>query len=109
MYQKSSTKKLPYASTVLTLGIISCFGMFCFGIVGLIMGIIAIIFYRIDKNRYQKDPLNYSNESFKMLNSGRVLAIIGLVLSSLFVFLILIAIISENQQAILDFPWNLLR
>lgn len=109
MYQKSNTIKLPNASTVLTLGIISCFGMFCFGVVGLIMGIVAIIFYRIDKKRYQKEPYKYSNESLKMLNSGRILAIIGLVISSLFVFLILIAIISENKQEILSWPWNLLR
>jgi hypothetical protein len=109
MYQKYNANKLPYASTVLTLGIISCFGLFCFGIIGLITGIIAIVLYRIDKNRYEKEPVKYSIESYKLLNSGRIIAIIGLVLSSLFVFVILLAIISENQQEILSWPWNLLR
>lgn len=74
---------LPNSSTVLVLGIISIVGCFCYGIVGLTCGIIALVLAQKDMERYQADPLRYTQSSLSNLKGGRVCAIVGVCLSAL--------------------------
>jgi hypothetical protein len=105
----NSLEKLPFATMVMVLGIVSVFGCFCMGFTGLIAGIIALILYRKDRIRYIRQPDKYFEYSFNNLKNGHVLALIGLSLSSIFLLIIALMIIVENQNYILSFPWNLLR
>ncbi|MEO6731071.1 MAG: CCC motif membrane protein [Ferruginibacter sp.] len=88
-------QNLPNATTVLVLGIISIVGSFCYGIVGLICGIIGLVLANKDRKLYNETPELYSSSSFGTSNAGRTCAIIGIILSTLImvVFIIWIVII----------------
>jgi len=74
--------RLPNATAVLVLGILSILSCWLFGIVGLILGIIALVLAQKDITLYQKEPEKYLD--YNILNIGRVLAIIGVILSAIY-------------------------
>ncbi len=83
-------KKLPNATTVLVLGIISIVTSFCYGIVGIVLGIIALVISKKDLKLYRENPEEY--DGYQDLNTGRICAIVGLCMGIL-VFLFFIAYI----------------
>lgn len=80
-------QKLPNATAVLVLGILSIPTCCCYGI-GLVLGIIAIVLYNKDKKLYMENPELYSN--FNLSNTGRILGIIGVVLSAIMIVLMIL-------------------
>jgi hypothetical protein len=76
-------QSLPNSTIVLVLGILSIAFCCCYGILGLIPAIIALVLSKKDKALYAVNPAIYSLSSFKNLNAGRICAIIGLVLNIL--------------------------
>lgn len=76
-------QSLPNSTVVLVLGILSIAFCCCYGILGLIPAIIALVLSKKDKALYAVNPAIYSLSSFKNLNAGRICAIIGLVLNIL--------------------------
>lgn len=78
-------QKLPNATAVLVLGILSILTCICYG-GGLIFGIIALVLAAKDVKIYRLTPENFTN--YQSLNVGRILAIIGLVLSVLMIVMI---------------------
>lgn len=87
-------QNLPNATTALVLGIISIIGSFCYGIVGLICGIIGLVLANKDKRLYQEAPDLYSQSSFGTSSAGRTCSIIGIVLSSLIMVVVIFFIIT---------------
>ncbi|WP_435524383.1 CCC motif membrane protein [Chryseobacterium indoltheticum] len=53
-------QKLPNATAVLVLGIVSIVGCCCYGVLGLIAGIIGLVLYKKDNALYQSNPTLYS-------------------------------------------------
>ena len=96
-------QSLPNATIVLVLGIVSIVLCCCYGILGLIPAIIALVLSKKDKALYAANPGLYTDSSFKNLNAGRICAIIGLVLNSL-TLLYYIGIIIVFGTAILSDP-----
>ncbi|MES2431556.1 MAG: CCC motif membrane protein [Bacteroidota bacterium] len=84
---------LPNATSALVLGIISIVGSFCYGIVGLVCGIIGLVLANKDRRLYMSAPELYSASSFSSSNGGRICSIIGIILSSLFVVILIIYLI----------------
>lgn len=80
---------LPNATASLVLGIISIVGAFCYGIVGVICGIIGLILANKDRKAYQATPELYTPSSYSTSNSGRVCSIIGLILGGIFLLIII--------------------
>jgi len=76
-------QNLPNSTIVLVLGILSIAFCCCYGILGLIPAIIALVLSKKDKALYAVNPAVYSLSSYKNLNAGRICAIIGLVLNIL--------------------------
>ena len=72
---------LPNATAVLILGIISIPTCCCYGIIGLICGIIAIVLAKSASNLYASDPGKYTEGSYKNINAGKICAWIGISLS----------------------------
>ena len=104
-----SQSALPNATAVLVLGILSILGCFCYGIIGLILGIIAIVLASKDSKLYKINPDAYTPGSYSNIKAGKVCAIIGVILSSLYVvfalFIVAIlgtAALSGNPQDIID-------
>lgn len=77
-YQQTQTS-LPNAVTILVLGILSI--VFC-GLIGLVLGIIALSLSNKDKILLESAPQNYSMSSANNMKSGRTCAIIGVSLSA---------------------------
>lgn len=85
---------LPNATTALVLGIISIVGSFCYGIVGLICGIIGLILANKDKKLYLQSPDMFSQSSFGTSSAGRTCSVIGIVLSCLIIIAVIIFIVT---------------
>jgi len=81
---------LPNSTAVLVLGILSLIMCFCYGLVGLILGIIGLSLAGKDLQRYKMNPGAYTVSSYNNLKAGRVCAIIGTILSSLYFIIIII-------------------
>ncbi|MEL6556783.1 MAG: CCC motif membrane protein [Bacteroidota bacterium] len=73
-------QKLPNATATLVLGILSIVSCCCFGLPGLVFGIIALVISQNSVRMYRENPSEYSD--YGNLQAGRVMAIIGIVLSS---------------------------
>jgi M penetrans paralogue family 26 len=87
------TENLPDSTAVLVLGILSIIGSFCYGVVGLILGIIAIAMSSRPERLYQQSPDKYSPSSHSNLKAGKVCAIVGVCISGLFVLGLLLVFV----------------
>ena len=88
----SQQQSLPNATAVLVLGIISIVGCFCYGIVGLICSIIALVLAKKDSTLFALNPQLYTPSSYSNLKAGKVCAIVGIILSSLYLAFVIIII-----------------
>lgn len=91
--QSNQPSNLPNATAALVLGIISLVGALCYGIVGVVCGIIGLVLANKDRKLYQAAPELYSSSSYSTLNAGRVCSLIGLILGSLVVVIMIFYII----------------
>jgi hypothetical protein len=93
---------LPNGTAALVLGIISIPACICYGIPGLICGIIALVLSSKDMKLYHANPAAYTPGSLSNLKAGRVCAIVGLCLSVLFVIYVIVFIASVGFAALSD-------
>lgn len=78
--------KLPNATAVLVLGIISIVACCCYGI-GIILGIIGLVLANKDMKLYNQNPKQFTGIS--NVNTGKILSIIGIILGVLFLALVI--------------------
>ena len=90
--------KLPNANIVLALGILSVITCICYGIFGIIFGIIALVLAQKDMKLDRSNDIVYTN--YQTVNIGRVLAIIGIVLGVLFIIMIIWVISIVGMDAL---------
>ena len=91
---------LPNATAVLVLGIISIVGCFCYGIVGLICGTIALVLASKDMSKLRATPELFTEGSVKNLRAGKVCAIIGLCLSAVYLIFIIFLFATIGFEAL---------
>ncbi len=96
---------VPNSTGVLVLGIISIALCWCYGIIGLASGIIALIMAGKAKALYEAEPDKYTESSFKNLKAGRICALIGTILSSLYAVFIIVYVIFMGA-ALTQLPWD---
>ena len=89
----NNQEKVPNSVAVLVLGILSIVCCFCYGIIGLALGIIALVLAKKGKQLYEENPSNYTDGSFGNLKAGRVCAIIGTILSAVYVAFLVVYVI----------------
>lgn len=98
-------RKLPNANAVLILGILSILTCCCYGFIGLVLGIAALVIANKDLKVYLQNPELYTN--YQNLNIGRILAIIGIVLSSLYLIFVIYMYAVVGEEGLQDFMDNL--
>ena len=103
--QPPAVQAVPYSTSVLVLGIIAIVGCFCWGIPGLVCGIIALTQATKGKAAYALNPAIYTAASLKNLNAGRICAIIGVCLSAITFVTILVEWIFFGL-ALSTMPWH---
>ena len=84
-------RELPNSTLILVFGILSIIGCCCYGVLGVIFGIIALVMSNRALELYNANPEMYTG--YQNVKTGRILAIIGLVLSALNLIGIIIAFI----------------
>jgi len=107
--QQSVQQPLPNSTAVLVLGILSIAICWCYGLFGITMGIIALVLSGKARALYNKNPEQYTEGSFKNMNAGRVCAIIGTSLSSLYIAILIIyfmVIGAALGTLFTQFPWE---
>jgi len=98
-------RTLPNATAVLVLGILSILTCCCYGILGLILGIVALVLAKKDMKLYLESPELYSN--YKNLNIGRILAIIGISLSAVYLIVTVYFYATVGEAGIQEMMENL--
>ncbi|WP_420602372.1 CCC motif membrane protein [Flagellimonas sp.] len=93
-------QKLPNATLILVFGIISIVTCCCYGIIGLIFGVIALVLANKATKVYMENPEMYTD--FKNVKTGKILAIIGIILNVLFLIYIIWAISYFGWDALQD-------
>ena len=97
--------QLPNSTGVLVLGILSIVLCFCYGLVGMILGIIALILASKGSALYNANPNAYSLASYNNLKAGKICGIIGLILSSLYLIIIVLYLVVLGT-ALTALPWT---
>lgn len=88
---EQTKKELPNATLILILGILSLVFCWCYGFIGLILGIIAVVLAGSARKVYLASPQEYTEASYKNVNAGRICGIIAICLSAVvFIFVILV-------------------
>ena len=82
--------KLPNSTGVLILGILSIITCCCYGVIGLALGVVALILAKKATKTYLEAPENYTG--YSNIKTGRILAIIGLVLNIILIGFVIWAI-----------------
>lgn len=98
---------LPNSTAVLVLGILSIVFCICYGFIGLVLGIIAVILGSKGMSLYNANPGAYTPASFNNLKAGRICGIIGLILSILMVIFIIVYAIFVGTMISSLRPWDL--
>jgi hypothetical protein len=93
-------QKLQNSTLILVLGIVSIITCCCYGIVGLIAGVIALILANKATAIYAQNPEIY--EGYQNVKIGKILAIIGIVLSLLYILFVIWAVSIFGWEAMQD-------
>lgn len=75
-------QKLPNSTAILVLGILSIPGC-CFYAIGLVLGIVALVLAKGATKMYNQNPDQY--DGIANVNTGKILAVIGIILSVLYI------------------------
>ena len=78
--------ELPNATVVLVLGIVSIVTCCCYGVVGIICGIISLVLAKSATTLYVSNPEKYTEGSYKNMTAGKICAWVGIILSALYLF-----------------------
>jgi len=91
-FNNQTQQNLPNATGVLVLGILSIVFCFCYGIIGITLGIIGLVMANKALKLYLAAPDSYTESSYKNVKAGRICAIVGLCLSSVYAVIAIIYI-----------------
>jgi len=92
--------ELPNATGVLVLGIFSIVTCCCYGVVGIICGIIALVLAKSATDLYVSDPGKYTESSYKNMNAGKICAWIGIILSALFLIFTIVILVTIGLEGL---------
>ncbi len=80
-------QKLPNSTLILVFGIISIVTCCCYGILGLIFGIVAMVMAKKATATYMENPELYTG--YQNVKTGKILAIIGIVLNVIYLIYVI--------------------
>ncbi|GBU07041.1 hypothetical protein AwDysgo_03720 [Bacteroidales bacterium] len=101
-FQNDIQAPVPNADLVLVFGILSIVGCCCYGIPGIIFGVISLVFAKKASDQYAANPQGYQASSMSSVNTGRICAIVGLIPSILYLLLIILMIMIFGFTALID-------
>lgn len=100
-------QKLPNATAVLILGILSIITCCCYGIFSVILGTIGVVLANKDSKIYAENPTLYTN--YNNLKIGKILSIIGIVLGVIYLAYVIILFSTLGMEGIQQMQEEMLR
>lgn len=91
---------LPNSTLVLIMGILSIVACCCYGLPGLICGIVAVVVGQKAINTYKMAPEDYTG--YENVKAGKIMGIIGIILSILAIIFILWLIATFGWETLQD-------
>ncbi len=91
-------QKLPNSGVIIGLGIGSILLCWCYGVLGLILSVVALVLAGNSKKLYDANPEDYDN--YGNIKTGKVIAIIGLILNLLFLAFMVWMIMTVGWEVI---------
>lgn len=104
-YSELSKEPIPNSTGILVLGISSIVMSFCTGLLGVILGIIALALLPAANRAYEAEPDRYTRKSKENLKGGKITAIIGLCLGAIYIVITLFSLIFMGFF-MAEFPWD---
>ena len=98
---------LPNSTLILVFGILSILTCCCYGVLGLIFGIIALVLAKRAREVYAAEPELYTG--YSNVKTGRILSIIGIVLSSIYLLLTIFALVYYGADGIREMQEEMMR
>ena len=83
-------RDLPNATTILVMGILSLIFCWCYGFIGLILGIITVVMAAGQRRLYFSSPQEYTEASLRNVNAGRICGIIAICFAGLVILLLIL-------------------
>ena len=99
---------LPNSTAVLVLGILSIVFCWCYGLIGLALGIIAVVLSGKANKLYETNSGSYTVGSRNNLKAGRICGIIGICLSAIYMIFTIVYLIIYGA-AMTAMPWDQMR
>ncbi|MCW8980438.1 MULTISPECIES: CCC motif membrane protein [Altibacter] len=93
-------QKLPNATLILVFGIVSIVTCCCYGVLGLIFGIIAIVMAKKATAVYMANPEQYTG--YQNVKTGKILAIIGIVLNAIYLGYVIFLFATLGMDGIMN-------
>jgi hypothetical protein len=100
-------QKLPNATAVLILGILSILTCCCYGIFSIILGSIGLVLANKDAKLYLENPSLYTN--YNNLKIGKILSIIGLILGIIYLIYIIFLFSTLGMEGIEQIQEEMMR
>ena len=100
MEQNQTQEQLKNSTLILILGILSIVTCCCYGVVGVILGIVTIVLAQKATKIYAENPELYTG--FQNVKIGKILGIIGIVLSVIYLIFTIWAITTFGWEAMQD-------
>lgn len=100
------TQKLPNANTILILSILSVITCCLYGVVGIVLAIVALQKAKKEEQLYWESPGQY--QSLGTIQAARVIAVIGITLSTIYLIFTLYIWIVVGEEGMAAFQQNLI-
>ncbi|MCK8524096.1 DUF4190 domain-containing protein [Aquimarina sp. D1M17] len=98
---------LPNSTLILVFGILSILGCCCYGILGIIFAIAAIVMAKKATAIYTENPELYTG--YQNVKTGKILAIIGLILSIIYLIYTIFLFATLGSEGIMNMQEEILR
>jgi hypothetical protein len=93
-------QKLPNSTAILILGIFSILTCCCYGVLGILLSVIALYLANKDTQLYMENKELYSN--YSNIKTGKVLAYIGLILSIIYLLFVIWLFVTFGYEGMQD-------
>ncbi len=99
-------QKLPNSTLILVFGIVSIVTCCCYGIIGLVFGIIAIVLAKKATTVYLENPEQYTG--YSNVKTGKILAIIGIILNLIYLIYIIWIFATIGMSGVMNMRQDLM-
>jgi Trk-type K+ transport system membrane component len=99
-------QKLPNANTILILSILSVITCCCYGVIGIVLAVVALQKAKKEEQLYLENPAQYLN--IGTVNAARIIAFIGITLSAIYLAFTIYLWVFVGEAGIKDFQDNLM-